>query len=156
MNKPNSKMARQIAEAASVFELQTTGHPPQSVTVVMSDKTLVITLQGALTPAERALAESPQGAAKVQEFHRHLFATASKSLRDEIKRITGIDVRESNAEVETTDGTVVKVFTTGTVVHVFLMTGGVPAQSWSGFGAGDSSSSVLTEAYVPSDSGDPF
>jgi uncharacterized protein YbcI len=122
----------------------------------MSDKTLVITLQGALTPAERALAESPEGAAKVQEFHRHLFATASKSLREEITRITGMDVRESNAEVETTEGTVVKVFTTGTVVHVFLLAGGVPADSWSGHGSSDRSSSILTEAYVASESGDPF
>ena len=51
-----------------------TGHVPKSVTVVLSESTLVITLHGALSPAEKALAKSPAGAAQVQEFHRQLFA----------------------------------------------------------------------------------
>ena len=53
MDKPNSTMARQIAQAASVFEQQRTGNTPKSVTVVLSDTTLVITLHGALSPAEK-------------------------------------------------------------------------------------------------------
>ena len=75
---------------------------------------------------------SPEGIAQVQEFHRQLFANASDSLRQEIKRITGVEVREAVAEVETATGTVVKVFTSGTVVQVFLLARGVPADSWSG------------------------
>src|SRR3990170_3413374 len=114
MENSNSTMAQQIAEAARAFELQTTGHLPKSVTVVLSDHTLVITLHGALSPAERALAASPAGASQVQEFHHQLFANASDSLRQEIKRITGVEVREATAEVEPITGTVVKVFTTGT------------------------------------------
>src|SRR5689334_3070399 len=106
--------AKQIAEAAIEFERQTTGRVPKSVTVVLSGDTLVITLHGALSPAEKALATSPDGMAQVQEFHRQLFANASDSLRQEIKRITGVEVREAVAEVETATGTVVKVFTSGT------------------------------------------
>lgn len=124
--------AKQIARAVIDFERQTTGRVPKSVTVVLSGDTLVITLQGALSPAENALAMSPEGIAQVQEFHRQLFATASDSLRQEIKRITGVEVREAVAEVETATGTVVKVFTSGTVVQVFLLARGVPADSWSG------------------------
>jgi uncharacterized protein YbcI len=100
--------------------------------VVLSGDTLVITLHGALSPAEKALAMSPEGIAQLQEFHRQLFASASDSLRQEIKRITGVEVREAVAEVETATGTVVKVFTSGTVVQVFLLDRGVPADSWSG------------------------
>ena len=74
MDKPNSTMAQQIAQAASAFEQRRTGHVPKSVTVVLSEDTLVITLHGALSPAEKALAKSPAGAAQVQEFHRQLFA----------------------------------------------------------------------------------
>ncbi len=132
MDKTNSTMARQIAQAASVFEHQRTGITPTSVTVVLSDTTLVITLHGALSEAERALAKSPEGAAQVQDFHRQLFANASEMLRQEIKRITGVEVREATAEVEPTTGTVVGVFTTGTTVQVFLLAHGVPAESWSG------------------------
>ena len=137
VDKSNPTMARQIAQAASAFELQTTGHLPKSVTVVLSDNTLVITLHGALSPAEQALAASPTGAAQVQEFHKQLFVTASDTLRQEIKRITGAEVREAAAEVEPTTGTVVRVFTTGTLVHVFLLARSVPAGSWSGSEPGD-------------------
>jgi len=131
MDVASSTMARQIARAASAFQEQRTGHVPQSVTVVLSNDTLVITLHEALSPAEKALAKSPAGAAQVQEFHRQLFANASDKLRGEIKRITGADVLEANAEVEMKTGTVLQVFTTGTMVQVFLLAHSVPADAWS-------------------------
>jgi uncharacterized protein YbcI len=137
MDKPNSTMAQQIAQAASLFEQQRTGNTPKSVTVVLSDTTLVITLHGALSEAEKALARSPEGAAQVQDFHRQLFANASDALRQEIKRITGVEVREATAEVEPATGTVVGVFTTGTTVQVYLLAHSVPADTWNGNGKGN-------------------
>jgi len=134
MIKPNATMAQQIAQAAIAFEQKRTGHIPKSVTVVMSDNTLMITLHGALSPAERALAKSPAGAVKVQDFHRQLFTDAAHSLRQEIKRITGVEVREAATEVEPGTGTVVQAFTTGTVVQVFLLACDVPSETWSGSG----------------------
>jgi len=128
-------MAEQIAHAAIAFEQKRTGHSPQSVTVVLSDNTLMITLHGALSPAERALAKTPDGAAKVQNFHRQLFISAADSLRKEIKRITGVDVREAVAEVEPKTGTVVQAFSTGTVVQVYLLACDVPNETWSGSGS---------------------
>jgi uncharacterized protein YbcI len=88
-----------------------------------------------LSPAEQALARSPAGAAQVQEFHRQLFANSAEALRQEIKRITGAEVREATAEVEPATGTLVKVFTTGTVVQVFLLAQSVPGGSWTGNGS---------------------
>ncbi len=123
MDMPNWTAAQRIARAASAFEERRTGHVPQSVTVVLSEDTLVITLQGNLSPAEMALAKSPAGAAEVQEFHRQLFASDSESLRQEIKRITGVEVCGATAEVETTSGT---------MVQVCLLARCVPADSWSG------------------------
>ena len=133
MNKSKTSMAQQIARAAIAFEQRRTGnHVPKSVTVVLSEGTLVITLHEALSPAEKALAKSPAGAAQVQEFHRQLFASASDTLRQEIKRITGMEVREATAEVEPASGVVVQAFTTGTVVQVFLLAGSAPTGAWSG------------------------
>jgi uncharacterized protein YbcI len=132
-------MARQIAQVASVFEQQRTGITPESVTVVLSDTTLVITLHGALSEAEKALANSPEGAAQVQDFHRQLFANASESLRQEIKRITGVEVREATAEVEPATGTVVGVFTSGTTVQVYQLAHSVPTDTWNGSQPGDQS-----------------
>jgi uncharacterized protein YbcI len=134
VDKSGLTRAEQIARAASAFEKRLTGHAPRSVTVVLSEDTLVITLHGALSPAEQALARSPAGAAQVQEFHRQLFNNSSDSLRQEIKQITGLDVREASAEVESGTGTVVKAFTTGTVVQVFLLAGSVPQDTWNGSG----------------------
>jgi uncharacterized protein YbcI len=135
----NPNVAQQIAQAAIAFQQQRTGHKPQSVAVVLSGDTLLITLHGALSLAEKALAQNPDGAAQVQEFHRQLFASSADELRQEIKRITGVEVREATADVETKTGAVVQVFTTGTMVQVFLLAHGVPADSWSGNGSGDRS-----------------
>jgi uncharacterized protein YbcI len=104
------------------------------VTVVLSEDTLVITLHDALSPAEKALAKSPAGAAQIADFHRQLFASSSDSLRQEIMRITGVEVREAKAEVETMTGAVMQVFATGTVVQVFQLARRVPADTWSGSG----------------------
>ena len=130
MNQPTRTMAERIAQAATTFQLQRTGLEPKSVSVVLGGDTLVVTLHGALSPAEKALSRTPEGAAKIQEFHRQLFLDASETLRDEIRRITGMDVREVTAEVEPATGTVVHVFTSGTMVQVFLLSGSVPSGSF--------------------------
>jgi uncharacterized protein YbcI len=129
-------MAQQVAQAASAFEHQRTGHLPKSVTAVLNEDTLVITLRGALSPAEKALATSPAGAAQMQEYHRQLFANSSGALRQEINRITGVEVREAGAEIETMTGAVMQLFATGTVVQVFLLARNVTADAWSGSGPG--------------------
>jgi uncharacterized protein YbcI len=139
MLETNSTTAQQIAQAASAFEHRRTGHVPKSVTVVLSEDTLVVTLHGALSPAEKALAQTPAGAAQVQEFHRQLFTDSCETLRQEIRRITGVEVREAAAEVETATGTVVHAFTTGAMVQVFLLARGVPSEVWSGSGPIDQS-----------------
>ena len=135
MNKTQSTMAQQIAQAAITFEQRRTGnHLPRSVTVVLSDSTLVITLHDALSPAEKAMAQSTQGAAQMQEFHRQLFTNSSDSLRKEIKRITGMEVREAAAEIEPASGAVIHAFTTGAVVQVYQLAGSSPTETWRGDG----------------------
>lgn len=131
MDKPESAMAHRIAQAARVFEQERTGHRPEAVTVVLSDDALVITLHGALSEAEKALAQNPDGAAKVQEFHRQLFSSAASTLRREIEAITGVKVRDATAEIEPSTGTVVRAFASGTVVQVFLLADKVETDVWS-------------------------
>ena len=125
-------MAEQVARTVLDYQLQRTGHAPQSVMVVLSEGTLVVTLHGALTLAEKALSRTPEGAAQVREFHRQLFENSLGPLREEIERITGLAVREASAEVEPSTGAVVQVFTTGTMVQVFQLDGGLTAEAWDG------------------------
>jgi uncharacterized protein YbcI len=123
-------MAEQIALVATAFQQEQTGHQPKSVSVVLGGDTLVVTLHGALSPAEQLMAQSPEGAAKVKEFHRQLFLSASDPFREQIQRITGMAVREASAEVEPAAGAVLQVFSSGTMVQVFLLSGKVPAGSF--------------------------
>ncbi len=122
MSVQETKVAQEIAEIVREFQTQSTGHAPSAVSVVLSGDTLVITVHGALTPAEQTLARTPAGAAQVQDFHRTLFASSSEPLRQEIKRITGRNVREAIAEVEPATGAIVHAFASGTMVEVFLLT----------------------------------
>ncbi len=62
----------------------------------------------------------------VQEYHRQLFASSSKELRQEIKRITGVEVQEAAAEAQPATGVVVHAFTTGAVVQVFQLAKRLP------------------------------
>ena len=124
-------MARQIADAARAFQRRRTGRSPGTVNVVLNRDTLVITLRGVLSPAEKAMAASPGGAAKVQEFHRQLFSNSAEPLRQEIGRITGVNVREASAEIEPRAG-IVQVLATGTMVQVFLLAEGIPDAAWNG------------------------
>ena len=119
MEKFTPSMAEQVAKAAITFQLERTGHAPSAATVVLSGETLVITLHGALSEAERAMSKSPEGASRVQTFHRALFSSASAAFRKEVERITGMPVREAAGEVEPATGAVVHAFTSGTMVQVF-------------------------------------
>ncbi len=105
------------------------GRRPTSVTVVLGGDTLVITMHGVLSPAEKTLAASPAGAAQLQEFHQHLFQLSSDPLRREIKRITGLEICQVAKDKATA---AVQVFSIGTVVQVFLLAGRLPADSWDG------------------------
>lgn len=122
MTNEEMNIAEQLAVVIEKFQLLRTGHSPTSVSVVLGEETLVVTLHDALTKAEKALAGTPEGAAQVQDFHRKLFASSEAQLREEIQRITGRKVRESAAEIQPETGSIVHAFTTGAMVQMFLLT----------------------------------
>jgi uncharacterized protein YbcI len=128
MDKTERTMVQLLADAARTFQLQQTGRAPTTVTVVISEDTLVVTLHEALSPAERALATSAEGAANLREYHQQLFRNSVGSLRKDIERITGRKVREAAAEVDPGTGSVSHAFTTGTTVQVFLLAASVPSE----------------------------
>ena len=120
MDQSKLTMGQRIAQAASAYEQRRTRQRRKWETVFLNEDTMVIVLHGSLTSAEKALTQSPAGAAQVREFHRQLFANASDSLLRTIKRITGMKVCDTTAEVETTSGSVAQVFTTDTAAQQFL------------------------------------
>jgi len=124
MTTPDTRpgdFSKQLAEIALSMQSERTGHTPKAVTVVASDETVVLTLHEALTPAEKILASSESGAAKVEQYHRALFAVSCDELRKEIQRLTGRKVREAAVVVEPATGAIVHAFTSGTVVQIFQL-----------------------------------
>lgn len=113
-------MGQRIARAARAFEKRRTKHGRKWVAVFMNEDTIVIALHGSLTAAEKALAQSPAGAAWVREFHRQMFTDTPVVLHRKIKSITGMQVRATTSEIEPKTGHVVQIFTTDTVGDEFL------------------------------------
>jgi uncharacterized protein YbcI len=131
MTDADPRVAHQIARTASAFEERRTGHAPRSVSVVLAADTPVITQHGILSEAEKLLAKTPQGAAQLQKLHSRLFDGEAESLREEVKRITGVAVREARAAVELASGTIVQEFTTATMVR-YSLAGPARPHTWAG------------------------
>jgi uncharacterized protein YbcI len=132
MTQLETSIAKQVAQAAAVCHRDRTGHAPESVAVVLNGDTVVVTLHGALTLAEQTLAKSEEGAAKIQEFHRRLFASSLEPLATRIREIVGSDVVEAVTEINGKVETHEVVFATGTIVQVLRLSGPVAAGAWSG------------------------
>lgn len=120
---PTQTVAEQIGQAAISFQQERTGHSPQAATVVLNENALVVTLHTALSPAEQAIAQSPDGATQVQESHRQLLMESCEPLRQEIERITGADTSKVSATDE---------MLAGTVVQEFELADPLPKDKWSG------------------------
>lgn len=117
----SATFSEELAQLALSMQSERTGHTPKAVTVVASEETVVLTLHEALTPAEKILARTESGAAKVEQYHRALFAVSCDELRKEIQRLTGRRVREAAVVVEPATGAIVHAFTSGTVVQIFQL-----------------------------------
>jgi uncharacterized protein YbcI len=128
MNDPGPTRARQIARAASAFQREAAGRSPESVAVALAGTTLVVTLHGALSRAEQALARTQAGVTLLQDFHRGVFASAGGPLRREVARVTGTEVLETMVEIQAA---------TRTVVLVFALAGTVPPEVWNGPAPGE-------------------
>jgi uncharacterized protein YbcI len=120
-NASPSLFSKELAQIAMSMQAERTGHMPKAVTVVASEDTVVLSLHEALTPAEKILARTEAGAAKVEQYHRALFAVSCDELRKEIQRLTGKRVREAAVVVEPATGAVVHAFTSGTVVQILQL-----------------------------------
>lgn len=129
--KSGASLARQIAQHIRAYHARVEGHPPEAITVVVHGRTLVISLEGALSSVELSLMQSPSGAAQVQEFHRQLFWKPSSTLWHEISKLLGIEGVEPSGDGPASRACV-QAFANGTVIHVFLLDQPAPASSWSG------------------------
>jgi uncharacterized protein YbcI len=127
MGEHISAIAKRIADEAVAFEMLATGHQPDSVMVTVSDKTVVVAMVSALTPAERVAAASAIGAAQVEAYHRQLFVSSSGQLRKNIERIAGIPLGAATACLDVGAGTIVEGLATGNDLEIHMFAGNARA-----------------------------
>lgn len=132
MNQTQPGNAQKIARIVWDYEIQNRGHVSQSVHVVLSGSTLVVTFHGALSRAELALVQTARGAEQIQEFQQSLFAESAPEMLREMEKATADFADRAVTESPFAAGTLVKVFETGTIVQVFLLSSIFPTDSWSG------------------------
>jgi uncharacterized protein YbcI len=122
----DERVARQVAQAAGSFEHLLLGRTPRSVTVVADGRWMVVGIHEAFSPVERRLAADEEGLSRVQDFHRYLFDHSLDSLRNHVRRSTGVELRGAIAHVDASTGSVLKTFTTNPAVELFLLGQGLP------------------------------
>ena len=115
------------------FQRECSGRAPGSVTVRLGEETLVVTLDGALSPAEKAMAQTPEGSARVHEFYRQLFHTSAARLHEQIgRKILGVAGQGNRPfKMEPVKGRIVEVFPSGALVQVFRLAQPVAIEAWS-------------------------
>ncbi len=104
MDQSQETVGQKIARAARDSEGRQTAHGREWAAVFMNEDTIVIALYGRLTDAEKTLVRSPAGAAQVREFHRQLFASATETLAQQIRRVTGMEIRDKTADIDPLTG----------------------------------------------------
>ena len=112
MNTSGPTMAHQIAQAAISLEKRLTGHERKWRVAFMNDDPIVIAVHASLTADEVAQTQCMGGGARIKEVHRALFAACRNSMRQEIERITGMEVSEASVDTEPAAGGVVLLFET--------------------------------------------
>jgi uncharacterized protein YbcI len=128
MEQFQGNIGHRIACTARAFEQRQTKHGREWVVVFLNEETIVIALHGSLTAVEKAVAQTPIGLAQLREFHRQLFGDHSDALLQKIKSITGMGVRETAAEIDPANGSVVLFLTTDTAAKRFPLPPGGPAE----------------------------
>jgi uncharacterized protein YbcI len=143
-------MAQEIAQAAIAFQRECTGRAPESVTVTLGEETLVVTLHEALSPAEKAMARTPEGAARVHEYHRQLFRSSGTALHQELERILGVEVEESRVEMKPASGrSDDEAFPAGALVQVYHLSHPVGTLTWSTTGKAPSGTDEPSHEEAP-------
>jgi uncharacterized protein YbcI len=136
MGRSRQNIGLLVARAARACERRRATPGREWVAVFMNEDTIVIAMHGSLTDEERALTRTPAGTTRVREFHRQLFADVTDTLAQQIRSITGMDVRGTTAEINVTTGTVMHVLTTATVLADFLLSDGPAGRPDRGRAAG--------------------
>ena len=99
------QLTQQIAAAVSEFQKTQMAVSCESVAVDFHDETLVVTLTGTTSPAERNYARDPRARELLERFYHQLFEVIKPILETRIQEITQRQVRRSRLDIDPESGT---------------------------------------------------
>ncbi|MDI6795071.1 MAG: DUF2294 domain-containing protein [bacterium] len=100
-----------ISEGVVKFELEYMGRGPTDVKTYIIDDMVFMRLKGVLTPAERKLAASSEGATLIKQMRLRLLEDSRLLLEELIKNLTGADIISMHTDISTRTGERVIIFT---------------------------------------------
>lgn len=99
------RLRQQIAAAVSDFQRTQMAVSCESVAVDFHDETLVVTLRGATSPAERDYARNREARELLEKFYHQLFEVIKPILEARIQEITRRQVQRSRLDIDPESGT---------------------------------------------------
>ena len=102
---------RRIAEAIATFENDQMSVRPESVSVDIHPRSLVVSFRGAVCPAERDYARDRRASELLQRFYDGVFEAAKPILESAIQDILGVGIDRSKLSVIPQTGDAVILFT---------------------------------------------
>ena len=120
-NKTKGQIEAQISETIIKFEKEYMGRGPVETKAYIIDDMIFIRLKGVLTPAEKQLAKTPEGADLVKKIRVQLLEGSRTLLETMITEILGCQVKSLHTDVSTKTGERVIIFTLNEILEGRLL-----------------------------------
>lgn len=111
VTKTQGQIEAQISEAIIKFEKEYMGRGPTETKTYIIDDMVFVRLKGVLTPAEKQLSKSPEGAELIKKTRVQLLEGARTLLENIIADIVGCQIKSLHTDVSTKTGERIIIFT---------------------------------------------
>ena len=112
MDEPD-KLVRRIVETISAFERRQMSVSPQSVAVTLGPGSVVVTLQGVTSPAERDFARDREGRRLLERFYEEVFEASRPVFETAVADALERAVERSKLTVDAESGSAVILISLG-------------------------------------------
>lgn len=111
MKRTKGQVEAQISESMISFEKKYMGRGPEEIKTYIIKDMVFVRLKGVLTPAERQLAKTSEGAELIKKARRKLLEGARSFLETIIFEITRCKVKSLHTDISTKTGERIIIFT---------------------------------------------
>ncbi len=105
------RLKQEVVKVVTRFESDQMSVRPESVSVTLQPRALLVTLRGTTCPAEKNYARGRQGRELLEKLYGEVFDTAKPILEAAIEGVLGQKVDRSRLSVDTESGDGVILFT---------------------------------------------